>query len=329
MTGVRHTIIACLLSLAAMGQDPQFSQFYAAPMYLNPALTGNTAHSRATLNYRSQWHGVSSGFDTYAIAYDRNVSSSNSAFGLMAVHDVAGPNALKFTKVQLSYAWKARVGMRSHLRAGIGFGMVNRSYDPSSFLFADQVIRDSPVSIEMLEASQVIYPDVSAGLIYSNRAWWGGISLKHLNRPQQSVLPNGNVRLPTRTSIHGGFRKALDRRKLHSSNAILILATQYKFQGKWDQLDLGTYLQFEHITVGLWYRGLPFIKPDDAGPFHQDAIIFMMGYRINNSWRFSYSYDATISELGVRSGGANEIALVHEWGRKKKPKYRIVACPVF
>ena len=31
-----------LSGLGAIAQDPQLSQFYAAPLYLNPALTGNT-----------------------------------------------------------------------------------------------------------------------------------------------------------------------------------------------------------------------------------------------------------------------------------------------
>ena len=34
------------LALQAKAQDPQFSQFYASPIYLNPALTGSTDRAR-------------------------------------------------------------------------------------------------------------------------------------------------------------------------------------------------------------------------------------------------------------------------------------------
>uniref|UniRef100_UPI004037E49F type IX secretion system membrane protein PorP/SprF n=1 Tax=Algoriphagus halophilus TaxID=226505 RepID=UPI004037E49F len=35
--------ICCLgLQINAFGQDPQYSQYYAAPLYLNPAMTGES-----------------------------------------------------------------------------------------------------------------------------------------------------------------------------------------------------------------------------------------------------------------------------------------------
>ena len=58
--------------LAALGlfleevkaQDPQFSQFYAAPLYINPAFTGASEYTRIGANYRNQWPGISGSFVT-------------------------------------------------------------------------------------------------------------------------------------------------------------------------------------------------------------------------------------------------------------------------
>ena len=36
-------------------QDATFSQFYANPTYLNPALAGSGICPRVSLNYRNQW----------------------------------------------------------------------------------------------------------------------------------------------------------------------------------------------------------------------------------------------------------------------------------
>ena len=38
-----------------LAQDPQFSQFYAAPLYLNPAFAGSAQEARVGINYRNQW----------------------------------------------------------------------------------------------------------------------------------------------------------------------------------------------------------------------------------------------------------------------------------
>jgi len=54
-------------------QDPVFSQFYAAPLQLNPAFAGNTYAPFVTLNYRSQWSGFTdfSTYNTYAASFSQ------------------------------------------------------------------------------------------------------------------------------------------------------------------------------------------------------------------------------------------------------------------
>ena len=42
----------------AHAQDPAFSQFYANPLYLNPAFAGTNDCPRVNLNYRDQWPGI-------------------------------------------------------------------------------------------------------------------------------------------------------------------------------------------------------------------------------------------------------------------------------
>ena len=56
-------------------QDPQFSQFYASPLYLNPALTGSVKCPRATLNYRNQWPALGSTYVTYIASFDQQVKA--------------------------------------------------------------------------------------------------------------------------------------------------------------------------------------------------------------------------------------------------------------
>lgn len=48
-------VIIILSSKVGLGQDPEFSQFFANPLHLNPALTGTSELPRFVLNYRNQW----------------------------------------------------------------------------------------------------------------------------------------------------------------------------------------------------------------------------------------------------------------------------------
>jgi len=44
-----------LVAMKIQAQDPTFTQFYANPVYLNPALAGSSGCPRIALNYRNEW----------------------------------------------------------------------------------------------------------------------------------------------------------------------------------------------------------------------------------------------------------------------------------
>lgn len=322
-------LLGALWTMRSVAQDPQLSQFYAAPMYLNPALTGNTHQDRVALNHRMQWLGTGKGYRTYAMSYDHR-SRSNSSIGGMVMHDRAGAYQLAFTQASVSYAYEARINRRSGVRGGLRLGYTMRSVDPSNLLFADQVIREAPSTIEPMIIDRISYFDASAGFVYFNEKFWGGFSINHLNEPQQSLSVVGDVALPMRLSVHTGYRFAVDGRNFRVSETLMTLAMHYKSQAKWDQLDIGGYVEHRSLILGLWYRGLPGIKAYETGYSNDDAVILMAGFETNEQFKFVYSYDITVSTLSTRSGGAHEISLIYEWPRKgKNRRYRSVPCPKF
>ena len=324
-------ISAILLGLSASAQDPQLSQFYAAPLYLNPALTGNTHQDRIGLNYRLQWPAIGPGYKTYAVTYDHRSAAMNSGIGGMVMHDRAGSFGLNFTQAALSYSYEARLNRRQAVRGGMRVGYTMRSYDLRNMLFADQVIRDNaPTSIEPAMLSSVSYFDFAAGFLYYSEQFWAGFSLNHLNQPQQSFYLDGDAKLPMRTSVHAGYRFAVDGRQFRHSETKMTLAAHYKAQDKWDQLDIGGYIDHSSVTMGLWYRGLPALKAYKPGYPNDDAVIVMFGYETPYQLRLVYSYDVTVSKLTLKSGGAHEISLIYEWPRhNKNRRYRAVPCPKF
>ncbi|MBK9273588.1 MAG: type IX secretion system membrane protein PorP/SprF [Flavobacteriales bacterium] len=325
-------LLLALAPAVLSAQDPQLSQFFAAPMYLNPALTGNTYQDRIAMNYRNQWpSAVVNAFQTYAASYEHRSQKLNSGFGVMAMRDVAGANGLSFTQVAAAYSYEARINRKHAVRGGVRAAWTNRSFDPNSFLFADQVIRDNAAtSIESGFVQQVSYMDLSAGGLYYNERFWAGFSVNHLNRPQQSLFLNGDARLPMRTSVHTGYRFPLDGQRMAYSSTVGTFATHYKAQGKWDQFDVGFYVDHDKLLAGIWYRGIPGLKAYAPGYPNNDAVVLMAGYETPLQLRIVYSYDVTISWLDRSSGGAHEVSLTYEWPRKTKArKHKIVPCPKF
>lgn len=320
-----------LLACATKAQDPQFSQWFAAAQYLNPALTGNTHQDRIAMNYRLQWPGTGPGYETYMAAYDHRFSTVNAGIGGMVLRDKAGSNGLTSTTVGMSYSYEARINYRRALRFGARIGYTMRGIDPSGYLFADQVIRDNAAqTLEPNLVERVNYLDLSGGAMYYSEQFWFGVSMNHLNRPNMSLMIDGDARLEPRTSANMGYRFPIDGRHISKSETRMTLATHYKMQGKWDQLDIGGYIDHGQLTGGMWFRGLPLFKAYQPGYSNTDAIVLMVGYQTEAQLRFVYSYDITISKLTMKSAGAHEVSLIYEWPRKPKGKKpRVIPCPKF
>ncbi|HWC54182.1 MAG TPA: type IX secretion system membrane protein PorP/SprF, partial [Chitinophagaceae bacterium] len=66
------TLILCeALVSASNAQDPNFSQFFASPLTLNPALTGKfDGVYRVAGNYRNQWPTINNAFTTATASID-------------------------------------------------------------------------------------------------------------------------------------------------------------------------------------------------------------------------------------------------------------------
>src|SRR5688572_14314914 len=108
-----HYILLLMVGIASVkdldAQHYQFSQFYAAPTYLNPAFTGANACSRLAINYRNQWNAIPGGFNTYQVTMDHAVKKFNSGIGIQFFSDRAGIGNLKTNQVNLLYSYEIKI----------------------------------------------------------------------------------------------------------------------------------------------------------------------------------------------------------------------------
>ncbi len=294
-------------------QDPQFSQYYASPLYLNPAFTGATGYHRLVLNYRNQWPAaVTNSFETYTFSYDFNWDRFHSGLGIFAIQDRAGTSALTFRNIGGLYSYEAQLTRKLFLRGGIHFSYTTKDVDYSRLLFNDQIYRGGGPSFDASSYFNISYMDIATGgLLYSENAFIG-FAAHHLNEPDESFL-GGDSRLPMKISLHGGYKFNLPSRYAAKS---ILLSFNYKQQANFDQFDMGVYYNHEPIVFGVWYRGIPItaFKQDDY--LNNDAIAVLVGYAVNDMpLNIGYSYDITVSGLFSKSGGSHEISLIYDFGK--------------
>ncbi|MEK7225921.1 MAG: type IX secretion system membrane protein PorP/SprF, partial [Bacteroidota bacterium] len=72
MKKILLTLIAGVALLSeSTAQDPNFSQFFASPLTLNPALTGKfDGLFRVAGNYRNQWPTIPNAYQTKTVSVD-------------------------------------------------------------------------------------------------------------------------------------------------------------------------------------------------------------------------------------------------------------------
>lgn len=323
-------ILSVFAAVNLSGQHFQFTQFYAAPMHLNPAFTGDNVCSRVSTNYRDQWPGVTGRFVTYQVSYDTYIMSKNSGLGAMVMTDRSGSGNLQSLSVSGLYSYEVALTKYWFARAGMQMSYVARSVNMSNLLFGDQIARGGNVAT--IEAAPEIrsYIDLSSGLLVYSQKYFAGFAAHHLTSPDQALTPNGESRLPTEYSVHMGGKYPLDNMAPYKSDIYITPAFHYKAQNKFDQFDLGFYYTNKPLVTGVWYRGIPGFKAYRSGYSNNDAVAVLVGLMIDRM-KMGYSYDVTISRLVNQTGGSHEVSLSYEFCKlkKKKKKPILISCPRF
>jgi len=300
-------LLLCVLTFSLKAQDASFSQFYANPMYLNPALAGNTECGRLNLNFRNQWPSLNKAYVTYSIAYDQNLPSINSGFGFMVMRDQQANGAYNRTLAAGLYAYKLQITSQSFVHFGIKAAFYQESIDWANLVFADMInsstgVADLP-SMETSPSEPTIYTaDFAAGLAYGySDKFFAGVSADHLSQPQMSFYDSNAEKLHLRYTVHAGLNFNASEGSLGEvQQGDLLIQPNLLFlqQHNFSQVNMGVYLGKAPLVTGLWYRH----TLNNA-----DAVSLLLGLQWNN-YRIGYSYDYTVSKLSGKSGGAHEIS---------------------
>jgi type IX secretion system PorP/SprF family membrane protein len=340
-------------SVTVIAQDAQFTQFYAAPLYHNPAFTGSSFAPRIIANYRNQWPSLSANFVTTAFSVDTHIDKINSGVGIMVLNDQQG-DRLKSTEMSGFYSYQLRVGESNFLRLGLQGTYATKGVNPNGLIFGDQLTNNGytgnptqdPVgdlSYYNTKNSRIF--DVSSGLLFYNSKTFLGVAVNHITEPSFNYLTDaastilGSVpKINRKYTVNGGYNINLNHLITSTPNLerefTVTPAFLYKKQGAFSQLDLGAYVTYTPLTFGLWYRGIPLKKVFTNFP-NQDAIAGLVGFRFD-SFSIGYSYDFTISGLRSSSGGAHEFSISYQFDKPdndkspyQRQRKKELACPKF
>ncbi len=316
------------LSVPIQAQDPEFTQYYATPLYTNPAFAGTApCGGRAAVNYRNQWPGLPGTFRTFAFSIDQEFSKLGGGLGLLATRDVAGDGLMTTTQVSGIYSYHIPMGRKWAARASIQATFQQRYIDFDRLRFGDQIVAKKGFvnpTAENIATNTVTYPNTAAGFLVYSKSFFAGFAVHNLNEPNQSFFENTDegTYLPRRFTLHSGMMIPLSKsKKGRDPETSISPNVLFMVQEKFMQMNLGFYLNKGPLVTGLWFR--------QTAP-NSDALMVLLGFR-HNQFKFGYSYDITVSGARSAAPGSHEISAIIEWcspGKKSGPKTR-PDCPQF
>lgn len=340
---MRKNIVSLLLIVSLFSelsaQDPNFSQFFASPLTLNPALTGKfDGLFRVAGNYRNQWPTINNAFTTATVSADFHLLREGLpdidrwGFGVLGFTDKNGNGALTNNYLSVSTAYHKGLDENGYHQIGVGFQGTysDKRLDVTVLDFEDELtaLGFTGVTNEVFNQNDlnVRYFDMNAGVLYNGSTngynnFYLGASMYHINRPKET-FQGGQFYLPSRTTLQAGGRIPMGQfNALHFS-------TNYSFQANANNFVFGgayaLNLNYDDIDpvnlyMGLWSR------------FNNvtDAIIPYIGLEFGD-FHLGASYDMNISSLNTASNtrGGAEISLIYT----KKPVNRDLKklnCPIF
>lgn len=304
-------------SFEASAQDPEFTQFYANPLYLNPAFAGTHRCPRISLNYRNQWPALSGTFVTQSASYDQHVDALYGGLGLMVVSDKAGKGILTTNRISGIYSYQVKISRSFSVRVGAEATFFQRSLDWSRLTFGDMIDPRRGFVYEtgdIPRGGSVSGVDISAGILGFSDVFFIGIAAHHLNEPDESVIAGASP-IPMKLTGHAGAVIPLGNSK-YSDVASISPNILYRQQAGFTQLNMGLYMRKGAMTGGVWYR-------------NKDAFIVSLGFQ-TDVVKFGYSYDVTVSKLGTATAGSHEISFQLLFDCKPKRRtFRTITCPSF
>jgi type IX secretion system PorP/SprF family membrane protein len=336
------SVALLFLQPAAHAQDPGFSQFFASPLTLNPALTGKfNGVVRVAGNYRNQWPAINNAFITSTASIDMPILTNrlpeNDTWGIgfLGMTDKTASGILNDNYFGFSTAYHKALDEDGYHSIGVGFQgtYANQSLDGTRLTFEDGLQLDgtflrSPSEAINSEFVSVHYFDAAIGALYNastngNNNYYFGVSAYHLNHPKVSFLGVDTINIPTRLTLHGGgfFPIAGSASTIYVSGLVNNQAgsREYVLGGAWEIAASSDESYPVNFYAGLWGR---FTNNTT------DAVIPYVGLDYSD-FNLGITYDVNVSSLQTasQSRGGIEISLIYI--KKKSSGQHGIPCPRF
>ncbi len=322
MRRILITVIAVFsLSVSVIGQDAYFTQFYANPLELNPALTGAVIGTyRVSMSYRDQWSGlVDNPYKTFGLYGDMRfeVGKNGNDYvggGITFMSDKVATFDFNTLGIKLSGAFHKSLDKRTkqYLSGGMNFGIIQKNVNVEQLYFNDQfngLNGYTSTTGEVFPENNFGYLDLGMGLNYAisptdETQFTIGGAVAHLHEPSASFgTRTDEVDVPD-IKLYSKWTGYFSASFEVSETTRILPRFSIISQGPYFLMNFGTNVRLQindhntnAVQVGLGLRMAKDIEQLTASAMYLAAGVELGGFIIGLSYDFNLD-DLTNERLG-------------------------------
>jgi len=331
-------LLAALIFPSLKGQDLHYSQFYNAPLVINPGLTGVfNGDQRVTLSFRDQGRSLPIPYLSFTAAYDQKVYPKKSDKGFWGIggffnYDKQGDSQLQLLNLNLTGSYSRILNENNIITIGGMLGYANRGFDPEALTWdtnwdtSTNSFNGALGSGENFSFESFNFIETALGINYrwqkSERTKLDfGVGGFHLTKPKSRFYETVEQALPMRFSLY-----AIHSRELTDKIDVQV-DVMYQLQDKYREFLIGAYLNFylnqqrgknRQFRVGGGYKTIA------------NVLFIKAGIQINELF-VAASYDLDFSdEAKAHLGGSGFGPELHlRYIIKHVKPLNFKTCPIF
>ncbi len=315
------TAITSIIGLRAQS-DAQLTQYYEVPAYYNAGAIGESDLLRIRGGMRMQWMGIHGAPRTLVATADMpvRVLGKRLAVGMVLQQESIGLYRNMTLGARVAYHQNL---LKGRLSAGVGIGFLDQSFKGSDVFLPDEDDfhqgSDDAIPTNDVRGNAL---DLSAGLMYTHRLFWAGVSVNHLNNPTVKLSTDTGNSSGSDTGYNYEFTAGRVAYFMAGSNIqikntlievipSLLVKSDFRFTTG-EATARVRYNKF--LTAGIGYR-------------YKDAVSLILGAEIKGFY-IGYSYDYATSAIAKASSGSHELmagySLKLDFSEKNKNKHKSI-----
>ncbi len=334
---MKHFFLLCLFSvlmvsssLDGFAQDKLFTQAFAHPVDLNPALSGAIdGRYRVTMAYRDQWRSIiESPFTTMGIygdfkiiPNDQNDDYFGAGFSLIADRTAIYNVNQNILSLYGSYHKALNADKKKYLSAGLNFGVAQRNVNYEEIYFNDQFNGLDQYSLgtaEILPSNNFAYMDLGLGVMYMSAlsdysSLSFGLSVDHIPGSSISFYNHSidqEIEYPD-TKLDRKFTAFLSMELASNEYISLLPRILWQSEGPHKMLAAAALVKFDinnYDNQAFHLGGGVRLNQTASAGMKPSAVYLMAAYELEGLL-IGLSHDITTTSLGSQSPGRGAFEL--------------------